>query len=129
VIIGILLLRIAYLLLKRAYIELQLKKEIGKQYSIKYFQDILRYLKKINVKMDDEETMREYWFKVKYALDDDYGDGDKIVRLLERQRYSNEQTDESDRTHLEEYRKMVKKYVTVRLGTVKAFVSYYIIGL
>ena len=129
VMIAILLLRIAYLALKRAYIELKLKKSTGKQYSVKYFQDILRYLNKINVKMDNEETMREYWYKVKYALDKDYQEGDKIISLLEKLRYSNEQTDESDRNQLEEYRKMMKNFVTIKLGTIKAFVSYYIIGL
>ena len=128
-IIAILLLRIAYLLLRRAYIELKLKKSTGKQYAVKYFQDVLRYLKKINVKMDNEETMRAYWYKVKYALDTDYQDGDKILRLLEKLRYSNEQIDDSDRNQLEEYRKTIKNFVTARLGTTKAFVSYYIIGL
>lgn len=129
VIIAILLLRIAYLLLNGAYIEMKLKKATSKQYSVKYFQDILRYLKKINIKMENEETMREYWYKVKYALDEEYGEGDKIIKLLEKLRYSNEQIDESDRSHLEEYRKMMKNFVTERLGTVKAFISYYIIGL
>lgn len=129
VIIAILLFRIAYLLLKRAYIELKLKKATSKQYSVRYFQDILRYLKKINIKMENEETMREYWYKVKYALDEAYGDGDKILKLLEKLRYSNEQIDENDRTLLEEYRKMMKSFVRTRLGSIKAFVSYYIIGL
>jgi transglutaminase-like putative cysteine protease len=129
ILIGILLFRIAYLLLKRTYHELKLKKATGKQYSVRYFQDILSYMKKINVKIEHEETMREYWFKVKYALENDYGDGDKIIRLLEKLRYSNEQTAENERNHLEEYRKMVKKSVTTRLGAIKAFVSYYIIGL
>lgn len=128
-IIALLLLRIAYLLLRRAYIELKLKKSTGRQYSVQYFQDILRYLKKIDVKMDNEETMREYWYKVKYALDKDYQHGDEIVRLLEKMRYSNEKIADSDRNQLEEYRKMTKSFVTARLGTVKAFVSYYIIGL
>jgi transglutaminase-like putative cysteine protease len=128
-VIAILLLRVAYLLLKRAYIELKLKKSTGKQYAIQYFQEILRYLKKINVKMDHEETMREYWYKVKYALDEDYKDGDQIVRLLEKLRYSNNQIDAKDRNQLEEYRKMVKHIVTSRLGTIKALVIYYIIGL
>lgn len=128
-IIAILLLRIAYLMLRRAEIELKLKKSTGKQYSVKYFQDVLRYLKKINVKMDNEETMREYWYKVKYVLDTDYQNGDEIVRLLEKLRYSNEQIDDSDRNQLEEYRKMMKNFVTARLGTIKAFVSCYIIGL
>jgi transglutaminase-like putative cysteine protease len=96
-VIAILLLRVAYLLLKRAYIELKLKKSTGKQYAIQYFQEILRYLKKINVKMDHEETMREYWYKVKYALDEDYKDGDQIVRLLEKLRYSNDQIEEKDK--------------------------------
>jgi hypothetical protein len=117
------------LLLKRAYIELKLKKSTGKQYAIQYFQEILRYLKKINVKMDHEETMREYWYKVKYALDEDYKDGDQIVRLLEKLRYSNDQIEEKDKIQLEEYRKMVKHFVTARLGTIKSLVIYYIIGL
>jgi transglutaminase-like putative cysteine protease len=128
-VIAILLLRVAYLLLKRAYIELKLKKSTGKQYAIQYFQEILRYLKKINVKMDHEETMREYWYKVKYALDEDYKDGDQIVRLLEKLRYSNDQIEEKDKIQLEEYRKMVKHFVTARLGTIKSLVIYYIIGL
>lgn len=126
---AILLLRIAYLLLKRAYIELRLKKSKGKQYSIKYFQDILRYLKKINVKMNKEETMREYWYKLKYALDGNYQNGDDIIKLLEKLRYSNELIIENDREQLEEYRKMLKKFVTARLGTIKAIISYYIIGI
>jgi transglutaminase-like putative cysteine protease len=128
-IIAILLLRIAYLFLKRAYIDQKLKKSTGKQYAIQYFQEILRYLKKINVNMHNEETMREYWYKVKYALDEDYKDGDQIVRLLEKLRYSNNQIDAKDRNQLEEYRKMVKHIVTSRLGTIKALVIYYIIGL
>jgi hypothetical protein len=128
-IIAVLLLRIAYLLLLSAYIELKLKKSTGKQYYVKYFQDILRDLKKLNVEMGKEETMREYWYKVKYALDEAYQDGDKIITLLERLRYSNEQIEESDRNQLEAYRRMIKTLVTTRLGKVKAFVSYYIIGL
>jgi hypothetical protein len=79
--------------------------------------------------MDNEETMREYWYKVKYALDEDYHNGDEIVRLLEKLRYSNQQIGDSDRNQLEEYRKMVRNFVKVRLGTIKAFLSYYIIGL
>ena len=128
-IIAILILRIAYLLLKKAYIELMLKKSIGKQYSVKYFQDILRYLNKINIKMDHEETMREYWYKVKYVLDENYQNGDEIIRLLEKLRYGNELIADADRNMLEEYRKMLKKFVTARLGTIKAIISYYVIGL
>ena len=129
VIFAILLLRIAYLLFKRAYIELMLKRSTGKQYYVQYFQDILRYLKKLDIEMDKEETMREYWYKIKYALDGAYQDGDKIITLLEKLRYSNKQIDESERNQLETYRNMIKNQVKTRLGTVKAFVSYYIIGL
>jgi transglutaminase-like putative cysteine protease len=129
VIIAILLLRIAYLLLKKAYIELRLRKSVGKLYSVKYFQDILRYLKKIDVKMDKEETMREYWHKVKYLLDSDYQNGDEVIRLLEKLRYGDNEINDTDRSQLEDYRKMLKKFVTARLGTIKALISYYIIGL
>jgi transglutaminase-like putative cysteine protease len=128
-ILAILILRILYLLLKRAYIELKLKKSSGKQYSIAYFKDILRYLKKINIVMQSEETMREYWYKVKHALDEDYQNGDEVIRLLERLRYSEEDMDEASRVQLEEYRKKLKKHAAARLGKIKAFISYYIIGL
>lgn len=128
-IIAILLLRIVYLLIKRSYIEMKLKKVSGKEYSIKYFQDILRFLKKIDVKMGKEETMREYWYKVKYSLEENYRNGDEIINLLEKLRYSNEAITDVDMTHLEEYRKMLKKFVTTRLGTIKALISYYVIGL
>ncbi len=126
--IAILLMRVLYLLAKRAYIELKIKKASDKHYSIKYFKDILRYLKKVGLKIDNEETMREFWYKVKYTLEEDYQDGDEILRLIEQARYSEDAITEQQRKQLEEYRKMLKKFVTTRLGTVKAFVSYYIIG-
>jgi len=128
-ILAILLLRISYLVLKRTYNELKLRKSSGKQYSTEYFKDVLRYLKKINVVLLNEETMREYWSRVKYTLDQDYQNGDDIIRLLEKLRYSNENIDDSARNELEEYRKKLKKFVTSRLGTIKALISYYIIGL
>jgi len=126
--IAILLMRVLYLLAKRAYIELKIKKASDKHYSIKYFKDILRYLKKVGLKIDNEETMREFWYKVKYTLEEDYQDGDEILRLIEQARYSEDEITEQQRKQLEEYRKMLKKFVTTRLGTVKAFISYYIIG-
>ncbi len=126
--IAILLMRVLYLLAKRAYIELKIKKASDKHYSIKYFKDILRYLKKVGLKIDNEETMREFWYKVKYTLEEDYQDGDEILRLIEQARYSEDAITEQQRKQLEEYRKMLKKFVTTRLGTVKAFISYYIIG-
>lgn len=127
-IIAIILIRILYLLSKRAYIELRIKKASGKHYSIKYFEDLLRYLKKIGLKMDADETMREFWYKVKYTLEEAYKDGDEIIRLIEQARYSTDDITEQQRKQLEEYRKMLKKFVAERLGTVKAFISYYIIG-
>lgn len=127
--IAILLIRILYLLLKRAYIELRIKEAIGKRYSVLYFEDILRYLKKLGLKMDMEETMREFWYKLKNTLDEEYKDGDQIINLLEQTRYSADAITEQQRKQLEEYRKMLKKYVKARLGTIKALLSFYILGL
>ena len=121
--------RAVYLLLKRALIELELRKSTGKQYSINYFKDILRYLKKINIRIDKEETMREFWKKVKSGLDESYHAGDEIIVLLEKLRYSNMLIEEHERKQLEEYRKMLKKFVTARLGAIKGIISYYVIGL
>jgi transglutaminase-like putative cysteine protease len=128
-ILAILIIRVSYLLLKRTYIEMKLKKSSGKQYSVEYFKDVLRYLKKINVVMLKEETMREYWYKVKYTLDEDFQNGDEIIGLLEKLRYSGDNIDDAAKNQLEEYRKKLKKFVTARLGKVKALISYYIIGL
>lgn len=128
-IIAILMLRILYLLLKRTYIELRIKKSTGKQYSARYFQDVLVYLKKINLRMEKEETMREFWHKVKYVLEEAYQNGDDILALLEKIRYGVEEVSDIERAQLEEYRKMLKKFVTARLGNIKAFISYYIVGL
>lgn len=127
-IIVILLMRVLYLLSKRAYIELRIKEAAGKHYSIRYFEDLLRYFKKVGLKIDADETMREFWYRVKYTLEEDYKDGDEIIGLIEQARYSADVITEQQRKQLEEYRKMLKKSVTARLGTVKAFISYYIIG-
>lgn len=128
ILIAMLLIRIFYLLGKRAYIELRIKKATGKQYSVRYFEDLLRYFKKLGLKIGNEETMREFWFKVKYTLEDDYKDGDEIITLIEQARYSEAAITEQQRKQLEEYRKMLKKFVTASLGAFKAFISYYIIG-
>lgn len=127
--LAILLLRSSYLLLKRSYIELKLRKSTGKQYAAEYLKDVMRYLKKIDVIMLKDETMREYWHKVKYALDEAYQNGDEIIRLLEKQRYASENIDAAARNQLEEYRKRLKKFVIARLGTIKALIYFYIIGL
>ncbi|MDF2520034.1 MAG: hypothetical protein K0R84_662, partial [Clostridia bacterium] len=44
-------------------------------------------------------------------------------------RYSEEAVTEEQRKQLEEYRKMLKKFVKARLGTIKSLISFYIIGL
>lgn len=126
---AILLIRILYLLLKKAYIELRIKEASGKRYAVKYFEDILRHLKKLGIKMEKEETMREFWFKVKYTLESEYKNGDEVIALLEQARYGAAAITEQQRKQLEDYRKMLKKYVTARLGTIKFLISYYIIGL
>lgn len=128
-IIAIIVIRVLYCLLKRGYIELKIRKARGRQYSIRYFQDFMRYMKNLNVKMLKDETMREYWHKVKHQLDDVYQNGDEILSLLEKSRYSQQPMDEEEIKLLEDYRKMLKKHVTARLGRIKAFISYYIVGL
>ncbi|MDF2521404.1 MAG: transglutaminase protein, partial [Clostridia bacterium] len=75
---AILMLRVLYLLLKTLYLELRIREASGRHYAVRSFESILRYLKKIGIRMDKEETMREFWFKVKYALDEEYKDGDEI---------------------------------------------------
>lgn len=129
VIIAIIIIRVLYILLQNAYIEYKLKKATGKAYSSIYFSNILGYMKKLNVVMLQEETMREYWYKVKYVLAEEYQQGDCVISLLERLRYSQEPIEEADLKLLEEYRKMLKRFVTARLGTIKAVIGLYIIGL
>jgi hypothetical protein len=85
VLIAILLIRILYLILKRAYIELKIKEATGKRYAVKYFEDVLRYLKKLGLKIDNEETMREFWHKVKNILDEEYKNGDEVIELMSKQ--------------------------------------------
>lgn len=127
--IGIIALRILYLLLKEAYFEWKLKEAKGKAFGIKYFQYILRHMKKINIKMEKQETMREYWKKMKAVMEESYGDGDEMLHLLEKVRYGSQGASEEERKQLESYRKMLKKYAKESLGGVKAFIGYYIVGL
>lgn len=129
VIIAILLLRILYLVLKKLYIEMKMKKAKGRQFAILYFKNVLKYMAKLNLKLDKDETMRQFWHKVKYTLEEQYDDGDEIIALLEAARYAEEEISEQDRKQLEEYRKKLKEFVTARLGTIKAFIAYYIIGI
>ncbi len=127
--IGIILVRILYLILKEAYIEWKLKEARGKAFGVKYFQYVLRHMKKINIKMEKQETMREFWKKMKANMEEYYADGDEILRLLEKFRYGPEEVGEDERKQLEAYRKLLKKYVKESMGGVKAFIGYYIVGL
>ena len=129
VIFAILLLRIVYLLLKDAYTQHKLKIAHGRQYASIYIKDIIGLLAQIEIDMQPEETLREYWFKVKHILAEEYEDGDRVLRLLEKMRYSEEILVESDKALLEAYRKKLKKFVTARLGIIKALINRYIIGL
>jgi transglutaminase-like putative cysteine protease len=126
---GILLIRILYLAFKEGYLEWRLGKAQGKAFGVKYLQYILRYTKKINIKIEKEESLREYWKKLKAALPESYGEGDKLLSLLEKARYGCSEMDEGERRQLEAYRKTMKKNVRERLGALKAFISYYIVGL
>lgn len=128
VILGLLVLRVVYLVAARLVFEAKMKSSQGRVYAAKYIKDILWYIKKMNVKLEPGETLREYMARTGQHLNGNMDNIPRITGIIEKARYSEAGISASEKSELEVFRGMVKKLARFRLGAMRLYFSMYFIG-
>ncbi len=126
--VFLVIIRFGYMYLVWAMKEVSLGRIKGQRFALEYIKDIIWYLGRAGFIMNQEETIREYFKRVKYNYEERFSDISNVTQILEKIRYGNLDASAEERRLLEVFRRKVKKLALKKAGALQFFISLYFSG-